>query len=170
MWNACLKGNIRSLDPSLVFIAGMIFIRALLICCLSVTIVRIFSLVFKSALVIVMSILVMFVSNSTPFCLPYSFLERLCKPASRLGYILEFETAENRTFLVIMSIKIVNLKSILTDPNLITSVELGVIAKCCRCEGWLPSHTRTSPIPSGGELSARFCKHSLRRIEDTSTR
>ena len=64
--NAWLRGNIRSLDPSLVFIAGMIFIRALLICCLSVTSVRIFSLC-KSAVVVVVIILPMFVSNSTHF-------------------------------------------------------------------------------------------------------
>ena len=64
--NAWHRGNIRSLDPSLVFIAGMIFIRALLICCLSVTSVRIFSLC-KSAVVVVVVILPMFVSNSTHF-------------------------------------------------------------------------------------------------------
>ena len=63
--NAWFKGNIRSLDTSLVFIAGMIFIRALLICCLSVTSIRIFSLC-KSAMVIVVVVLSAFVSNSTP--------------------------------------------------------------------------------------------------------
>ena len=74
----------------------------------------------------------MFVSSSTFLFRILSFSERLCKPVSRLGYILEFEAAENRTFL--MSIKIVNRKSILTDPNLITSWELGVIDKYCRGE------------------------------------
>ena len=59
--NAWLRGNVRSLDPSLMFIAGMIFIRALLICCLSVTIGIIFSLVLKISSVIIVSILVMFV-------------------------------------------------------------------------------------------------------------
>ena len=59
--NAWLRGNIRSLDPSLVFIAGMIFIRALLICRLSVTSVRIFSFVLKISPFIIVSILVMFV-------------------------------------------------------------------------------------------------------------
>ena len=38
--NAWLRGNIRSLGLSLVLIVGMIFIRALLICWLSVTSVR----------------------------------------------------------------------------------------------------------------------------------
>ena len=45
--NAWLRGNIRSLDPSLAFIAGMIFIRALLIFCLSVASVRISRVIFS---------------------------------------------------------------------------------------------------------------------------
>ena len=81
--NAWLRGNIRSLDHSLVFIAGMIFIRALLICCLSVTSVRIFSLC-KSTMVVVVVILSIFVRNSTPF--------------SADSILLGFETAGNRTF------------------------------------------------------------------------
>ena len=131
--NAWLRGNIRSLDPSIVFIVGMIFIRALLICCLSVTNVRIFSLC-KSAMVVVVVILSIFVRNFNPFLLILFFLRALRKPASQLGYILESETVGNHTFLVIMSIEIVNWKSLPTDLNLITSWELGVIAKYCQCE------------------------------------
>ena len=84
------------------------------------SIIRIFSL-YKSAMVIVVVILSIFVSNSTPFLLILFLLGALRKPASQLGYILEFETAENRTFPVIMSINIVNWKNVPSDPNLITS-------------------------------------------------
>ena len=88
-------------------VAGIVLFRALLTVCLSImSIVRIFSWC-KSAMVIIVVILSIFVSNSTPFLLILFLLGALRKHASRLGYILEFETAENRTFLVIMSIKIV---------------------------------------------------------------
>ena len=132
--NEWLRGNIRSLDPSLVFIAGMIFIHALLFCCRSVTIVRKFSHI-KFSMVSVVPTLPMFVSNPTLFYLFYHFSERLCKPEIRLGYIPEFETAENRTFLVMNTYQIVNGKSVPTESNLITFWELGVSAKYCRCEG-----------------------------------
>ena len=98
----------------------MILIRALLICCLFVTIVRKFSQV-KFSLVSVVVILITFVSNFNPFLLILFFLRALRKSTSRLGYILEFETAENRIFLVIMSIKIVVWKKTPMDPNLIMS-------------------------------------------------
>ena len=151
-----IRGKIRSSDPSLVVVAGIVLFRALLTVCLcTVSIIRMFSWC-KSAMVIVVVILSIFVRNSTPFLLWLFFWS--------------LRLQKNRTFPVIMSIKIVNWKSAPTDPNLITSWELGVIAKYCRCEGCLPSQPRTSPIPSGGELSTRFCRHSLRRTEDTSTR
>ena len=72
-------------------------------------------------MVIVVVILSIFVSNSTHFLLILFLLGALRKPASRLGYILEFETTENRTFLVRMSIKIVIWKKITIDLNLYTS-------------------------------------------------
>lgn len=122
------------------------------------------------SLVIVVSILVVFVSKSTFFHLPYPFSERLCKPASRLGNILVFETAENRTFLIIDVYQDCDLEENFTDPNLFTLWQLDVTVKHCRCEGCLSSQTRTGPIPSEGELSIRFCRHSLRRTEDTSKR
>ena len=86
-------------------VAGIVLFRALLTVCLSiVSIVRISSWC-KSAMVIVVVILSIFVSNSTPFPLILFLLGALRKSESRLGYILEFETAKNRTFLAIMSIK-----------------------------------------------------------------
>ena len=121
--NAWLGGNIRSLDPSIVFIAGMIFIRALLICCLSVTSVRIFSLC-KSAMVVVVVILSIFVRNFNPFLLILFFLRALRKPASQLGYILESETVGNHTFLVIMSYRNCELEepSYRSEPNYVLRV------------------------------------------------
>ena len=67
--NERVRGYIRSLDSSLVVVADMIFIRALLICCLSVTSVRNFSCDFS--LISVVSILVMFYSSPTPFSIYY---------------------------------------------------------------------------------------------------
>ena len=71
--DAWLRGNIKNLDPSLVVVAGIILIRALPICCLSITIIRIFSLC-KSVMVIVVVILSIFVSNSTSFLFILFFL------------------------------------------------------------------------------------------------
>ena len=106
--NAWLRGNIRSLDPSLVFIAGMIFIRALLICCLSVTSVRIFSLC-KSVVVVVVVILPMFVSNSTLFS-TYSIRSRSGCVNLRAGWATFWRLRLQKTALslLLLPIKIGN--------------------------------------------------------------
>ena len=48
----------------------------------------------------VVSIKALFHSSPTLFYLSYSSLERLRKPASLLGYILEFEASDDRTSFV----------------------------------------------------------------------
>ena len=64
--NEWIKGYIASLDPLLVIVADMIFIRALLICCVSIDVRRKNILAYlKFSSVLVVSILVMFVSGST---------------------------------------------------------------------------------------------------------
>ena len=127
--NEWLRRNIRSLDPSLVVVAGMILIRALLICCLSVTIVSKSSHI-KSSLVIVVSILVMFVYSPTIFLVFYSFSERC---VNRWVGLAIFSSSRPRT---------TALPSIATftkiDLNLITTWELSGTVKHCRCEGCLP--------------------------------
>ena len=134
--NEWIRGSIRSSALSPVVVAGVVLFRALLTVCLSiVSIVRVISWC-KSARVMVPVILSVFVCNSTPFSYLFdSFSERLCKPGSRWGYVLEFETAENRTFLVILATKIMVWKKTHIDPNLITSWGLGVNAKYHRREG-----------------------------------